>query len=826
MTPGGFRHRRALPGRALAALAIAASALLAAVGVPGGTARAEPTDANVTIDGRDVGRTYSGIGAVSAGASSRLLYDYPEPARSRILDYLFKPGYGASLELLKVEIGGGMNSTDGSEPSHMREPGEVNCGRGYEWWLMKQAKKRNPDITLLGLQWGAPGWFEGGFWSQDNIDYLLAWLGCAEQHGLKIDYMGGWNERGYDAGWFVEFDRALEKHYPYVKLVGADECCRKDLWGVAETMQQNQAFKEAVDVVGVHFACGHRSQYKHCPSPRFARELGEPLWISENSALAHNVGAAPLARALNRMYIDGRMTGYMTWSLISSWYANLPIGDTGIMLAEWPWSGYYEVGKSVWSFAHTTQFTEPGWRYLNTGSGRLDSGGTYVTMKSPSGEDYSTIVETMDATRPTTVRFEVTGGLPDDPIQVWSTDLRSDKRSDHFVHTGAVEPHDGAYTVTLQPGHVYSLSTTTGQGKGGARPPADIHQRMELPYAEDFEGLERGDLARYFSDVNGAFEAVPCAGERSGTCYRQMTTRQPIVWNDAGTMDPTTIVGDPRWWGDYQVSAEFLLEDEGYVELLGRVSTEPVHGPSLGGYHLRVASDGGWKLYSEDPARGTHTLASGTADIGTGSWHGVRLRMRGDELAIYLDGERVATVDDGRQRTGNVGLAVSKWDNAQFDEVKVTRTAPRPHFVPQEEMSATATSHHGFYRGWTYPAAKAIDDRPETYWHSEFGPRLPLPQAITLDLGDVHDVQGLAVQPRYGDTSAMITRYNVYVSVDGENFRKVGSGSWPVSSATKIASWDGTVEARYVRLEATGGVKDLASAAEINVATAGPPLAG
>lgn len=74
----------------------------------------------VLIDGKATGRLFEGIGAVSAGASSRLLVDYPEPYRTQILDYLFKPHYGASLQHLKVEIGADVNSTDGSEPSHMR----------------------------------------------------------------------------------------------------------------------------------------------------------------------------------------------------------------------------------------------------------------------------------------------------------------------------------------------------------------------------------------------------------------------------------------------------------------------------------------------------------------------------------------------------------------------------------------------------------------------------------------------------------------------------------------------------------------------------------
>jgi len=104
----------------------------------------------IKIDGSSKGRIFEGIGGVSAGASSRLLIDYPEPQRSQILDYLFKPNYGASLQHLKVEVGGDTNSTDGSEPSHMRTRTDENYDRGYEWWLMKEAKKRNPKI-ILGL---------------------------------------------------------------------------------------------------------------------------------------------------------------------------------------------------------------------------------------------------------------------------------------------------------------------------------------------------------------------------------------------------------------------------------------------------------------------------------------------------------------------------------------------------------------------------------------------------------------------------------------------------------------------------------------------------
>ena len=74
----------------------------------------------VTLDGRGLGRTFEGLGGLSAGAGSRLLIDYPEPQRSQVLDFLFKPDFGAALHHLKVEIGGDVNSTEGSEPSYAR----------------------------------------------------------------------------------------------------------------------------------------------------------------------------------------------------------------------------------------------------------------------------------------------------------------------------------------------------------------------------------------------------------------------------------------------------------------------------------------------------------------------------------------------------------------------------------------------------------------------------------------------------------------------------------------------------------------------------------
>jgi galactosylceramidase len=57
------------------------------------------------------------------------------------------------LQILKVEIGGDGQSTEGSESSHMHEANDENYNRGYEWWLMKEAKKVGRRAKNYGTEW-------------------------------------------------------------------------------------------------------------------------------------------------------------------------------------------------------------------------------------------------------------------------------------------------------------------------------------------------------------------------------------------------------------------------------------------------------------------------------------------------------------------------------------------------------------------------------------------------------------------------------------------------------------------------------------------------
>ncbi|WP_034261579.1 ricin-type beta-trefoil lectin domain protein [Actinospica robiniae] len=658
-----LRRLRA-PGVALAGLALAASGVVAAVAAPAQAAT------SITVNGASAGRTFDGVGAISGGGgNSRLLIDYPEPERSQLLDYMFKPDYGASAQILKVEIGGDTNSTSGAEPSIEHVRGTVDCNVGYEFWLAEQAKARNPNIKLYALAWGAPGWIgNGNFWSTDMINYLVSWLGCAKADGLTIDYLGGWNERGYNVSWYEQLRSTLNADgYSGVTIVGADSD-----WTIANDVDSNSTFASAVGIIGAHYPCGYRSSQATCTVPSAATSSGKQLWASENGSDDYNSGAQAMARGINRGYIDGGMTAYINWPIVAAITPNLPYPTMGVALAPQPWSGYYSIGKNAWVMAQTTQFTAPGWQYLNSSSGYINgnrNNGSYVSLKSTNHTDYSTVIETMDATGAQTLNFNVTGGLSTGQVHVWATNVNSGNQSDYFVHTADITPSNGAYSLTVQPGYVYTVTTTTGQGKGTAAGPAQ--GTMSLPYSDSFDGYASGSEAKYLMDWQGSFETVACGGGRSGECVRQMSAQAPITWDTLS--DPHALLGDLSWT-NYTVKSDVMLEESGYAELIGRANTQSYSGAAgLNAYHLRVSNTGAWSILNSNTGGTVTTLASGTvASLGTGKWHTLALTFSGSTITAAIDGTTVGSANDYTWGAGQVGYATSQGETAQFDNLSIT----------------------------------------------------------------------------------------------------------------------------------------------------------
>lgn len=516
------------------------------------------------------GLRYDGHGALSAGASSRLLFDYAEPARGQILDFLFKPSFGANLHVCKVEIGGDTQSTDGTEPSHQHGRGEVDCSRGYEFWLMKEARRRNPEVVLVGLPWGAPGWVNNqsadGLYGADMIGYTLAWLSCARDvHGLAggVDWLGLWNEKFYahptPPSYVKQLRQALDADgFSATRLMLVDGGVPGEANPLWQAANNDTDFNASFDAVGDHYPC--EASHVGINSSRLHGHYGKALWASEDWwSRGDWGGAACLAKIHNQNFLRMNISATVSWSMVWSVYNHAWIdpfqGDgwgPGLIYAWQPWSGSFNVTPVVWAAAHTTQFVHPGWRMPWAASGTLAKGGSYVSYVSPDDYDFAVVLETAaascahcaygaDTAASVAQQFTLTlGGTlvlhPCDgsngtgssncpgsrssssnrtAIGVWRSNASVQFERLNNVPVGS----DGTATITVEPGSIYTLASAAGHQTRGAPTAARPATPFPATWADDFEVTALGAPGRYWADQCGSFEVVAALGG-SGSCDR------------------------------------------------------------------------------------------------------------------------------------------------------------------------------------------------------------------------------------------------------------------------------------------------------------------
>jgi galactosylceramidase len=390
------------------------------------------SSASYTIDLAATGATFDGIGAISGGGGETvLLPSYPAEQQAQVLDYLFKPSYGAALHILKVEIGGDALSTDGAEPSHMHtEHDAPNFERGYENWVASAAKQRSPGILLYALPWEWPAWVGDGtadpFHNLSKpLHYVMEWLrGAADVHQLAVDYIGVWNECHCSPDYVLALRSALDQSRFNSTRIIAPDGATAGANALIQTMANDSALAAAVHAVGYHYPNSDPAP----PAGARATLPGLRLWASEDDSTVNppeaNSSSTPdtprprkqpgggcLVRTINQNWVQGGITATIVWNLVMARYPQLRWDYTGLVAATDPFGGHYDVLPPVWAAAHTTQFTAPGWQLLQTaagsgsgsgsGSGWLQHGGTYVTYVGPAtpqspGGGLTIVIEKMD----------------------------------------------------------------------------------------------------------------------------------------------------------------------------------------------------------------------------------------------------------------------------------------------------------------------------------------------------------------------------------------------------------------------------------------------
>ena len=567
------------------------------------------------VDLAAAGAEFRGVGAQSTAGSARLLIDYPAAQRDAVLDMLFLPQHGASLHHLKVEIGGDAQISCGAEASGQRSAsGPADWAVGYEGWLFAEAKRRNPDIELLGLVYAWPAWvnsngsspFESPAAEANAAAYVSGWVrGMRDVYNVSVDWVGLWNEREYTSSYVLTLRATLDASgFGETRIVGSDR-----FWEpFATDFLNSSALRSAAAALSQHYPnCGADGRGSQCPGQvsRSAVEdneqLGAPLFSTEDySCWGDDDSAVHWASKLNSNYIGGNVTFFSVWHLISAFYPSVAFFNDGLLRAAQPWGGRFEVAPSLWATAHVTQFTQRrGWRYLRQGrgSGTLAGGGTFVSLVDALG-NYTLVIEAAGAgglgswssdncnavdglnyapaaaAQNATFVLSAVGSVPR-VLELWRSRFQRGNRTNSSlferqpdVAVGA----DGVVSLLVEPDTVYTLSTLPGAAKGSPVAPAPA--LFPLPYEDDFESLAPGRPGRFLSDMHGGFQIALRSGGggggggggAGGQVLRQSAPANAccnFIQSLGGPL-AVSIIGAATW-RDIEASVDVALPDAGFA---------------------------------------------------------------------------------------------------------------------------------------------------------------------------------------------------------------------------------------------------------------------
>ncbi|XP_064601368.1 galactocerebrosidase-like [Liolophura sinensis] len=657
------------------------------------------------VSNDDYGRQFDGIGSISGGgATSRLLVNYPEKQRNEILDFLFKPNFGASLHIFKVEIGGDAQSSDGGEASHMHERWDENYQRGYEWWLMTEAKKRNPDILLYGLPWAFPAWVGNGTYNafadpEVTADYVIRWITAAQTYyNLNLDFIGIWNERNYSSTYIKILRKMMDSRgLEHIRICAPDQ----HGWDIAENLVTDAQLEAAVDFIGTH--------YPASLSDQAAVNIGKQLWASEDhgfAGLASSPQGACRARMLNLNYVNGLMTATISWNLISSYYVGLPHSGSGLMTALEPWSGHYTVDAAIWVSAHTTQFTSPGWHYLphGRGVGKLTRGGSYVSLTDTSTGDLTIVIETMSfhpeestdciqspfASGPQNASFKFSGVFTRiESLQVWYTKLGfNGNDSIYFQQIAPIQVVNDTVTLSLCVDEIYTLTTVSSGQKGTATNPPPS-KPFPLPYKEDFEEYRPHDEPNNLAQQVGVWEITE-VGAPHGQVARQMVLQHPVYWcwGRGGHPDNNTVnvIGNFNWTDIYvEVEARVgAVNGTDGVFVAARIDRGGcVASKALGIFFIVFPKEQRYEL-TNDLAR-HKVLKSGLASTNT-DWNTISLLVQNDVAVGTLNGDQLFNASIPAQPSnGFVGLGTIPYGLADFDNLFISNSSDGLHRIQMND---------------------------------------------------------------------------------------------------------------------------------------------
>ena len=709
----------------------------------------------ITVNGKDIGKKYHGMGMVSGNNSSRLLldYKYEHPSAYReILQHIFGAD-GLCITHLKLEMGADINSTSGTEPCVKRseeEPADVTRGAGYI--LAADAKQINPDLTLDMLFWSEPRWVTD---SQDVYDARYRWYAetlraAYKRFGLKFDFLSvNRNERAVDGEWIKYFAMRLktEKKCPYdfskIKIVAADE---DNCWHIGDLMMEDEKLRQAVDVIGSHYS-SHSTENVMTLADKYDKtvwftEGSPPMSYSkgasrfDGSGLAGINGVLEIAARIAAMYPCGKMTMYEFQPAASAYYDGVRFCHKQLIRADEPWSGFFSLDSGYFMALHFARFFRKGWHFIDSGcfcDGEKGGDGhslvnithCFATAADQETGDYSTvIVNTTD--RELVYEFEVVGLKKEAcPVEIWET-IGPDEKT-FFHQSGTVTPERregrGNFSVTLKP---LSMVTVTTLDSGNMPIPNRTVQKtriLSLPYYDDFSYRDygekylpsRGYAPRYTTDYGGAFEVRNVDGKNLLT---QIITPETKAEEWGATPDPVTNFGDDRWY-NYKMSADVCLKKclqknghphENYAGIGIRYNFAA---RDESGCLLLIYEDGRWQFRHNRDVRLDGKFSSDSFPLK------LSLSAQGKKICGYINNEKIFEyVYKDTESSSGAGRAAlySSYDRNSFGNIEIL-----PLDEPYIRRYDNTDECFNYSEGWQHDLMSSFADYKRTVSHGGAG---------------------------------------------------------------------------------------------------------
>ena len=706
---------------------------------------------NVIDDGNgaNFGAVFDGVGAQLSKGAARLLLDYPAVQQAEIFDFLFRPGAGAGLQILELEVGGDGQVVQGSTPSHMHSAAEQpNALRGTQGWIAQQARLRNPAVKLYFLPHSFPAWLGASPFENPSavaayvVSYLVA-LQTAYGNGgavnMTADAIGIVSDL-WDSVLFPPYVVALRAALNAAGMQGtAIECADSTSgWECAEVAMSplGEPLLANVGVFGGH----------HVPAAGSAPfKTGGRLWrtyMDSGGFISDLMGAAITAFGLNEASLGG-MNAVVNWAGIDAQPDGQPETGQGLIRADAPFSGHYYVTPKLWAVAHTSAFASAGWYALKTGAGSdalLPNGGSYVTRVSPDGNHWSIVcvklatanVATNAAFVSETVTFTlrgrqlaaVRGGL----VRVFQSNLGGSASGNvtlmEDVGVASVYQPNGVgdfvFQVFLGTNTITTITSDTDFAKLETAPPSPgaFPKIFELDFTDVGNGRAPPQPGQWVLDVNGAFETVddPLAGRG---LQQVATGGKPFSRFKTETM-PHAVLGDIAWT-DVDATASVWLPSASDGALLGvRCSglgdgaNEHITGmDELPGTWL-AANLTHWTLQNRLDAAKLAVIKAGafSTPLAAQAWHSMRLTARGARLVVSVNGVLLAVVDTALAaplpKNGFVGIGATSFGARPiFGSLNVKAFSSACSEPPKEghELKEQGCEEGAEAQAWTVVAA-------------------------------------------------------------------------------------------------------------------------